>query len=129
MRSVKLPLVVLLMAPLSVFAQGRGPAGPPKNLKVLPADVNIQQTMANIRTALGVQCTFCHVAGDFASDDNQKKAIARNMMRMTTDINSDFQDGKPHVTCYTCHRGDSTPKMVPPAETEGAGGRGGRGGR
>ncbi len=126
MRSVKLPLVVLLMAPLSAFAQGRGPAGPPKNLKVLPADVNIQQTMANIRTALGVQCTFCHVAGDFASDDNQKKAIARNMMRMTTDINSDFPDGKPHVTCYTCHRGDSTPKMVPPAETEGAGGRGGR---
>jgi hypothetical protein len=126
MRFVKLPLVVLLIAPLSVFGQGRGPAGPPKNLKVLPVDVNIMQIMGNIRTALGVQCTYCHVAGDFASDDNQKKAIARNMMRMTTDINADFPDSKPHVTCYTCHRGDSTPKMVPPAEAEGAGGRGGR---
>ena len=119
MRSVNLLIFVLLIAPLTALAQGRGPAGPPKNLKVLPADVNIMQTMANIRTALGVQCTYCHVAGDFASDDNQKKAIARNMMRMTTDINSDFPDGKPHVTCYTCHRGDSTPKMVPPAETGG----------
>jgi len=125
MRSVKLPLVVLLMAPLSVFAQGRGPAGPPKNLKVLPADVNIQQTMANIRTALGVQCTFCHVPPNFDSDDNPKKSTARNMMRMVNDLNSSFLDGKTHVTCYTCHRGDSTPKMVP-APPEGAGG--GRGG-
>ena len=91
------------------------PAGPPKNLKILPADVNIQQTMGAFRTALGVQCTYCHVAGDFPSDDNPKKNMARNMLRIAADINATFPDGKRHVTCYTCHRGEAKPKMEPPA--------------
>jgi len=106
-----------------VFAQrgGRGggeaafPATPPTNLKVLPADANIRQTMTAFRTALGVQCTYCHVQGDFASDDNPKKNMARNMMRIAADINASFADGKRHVTCYTCHRGEAKPKSEPPA--------------
>jgi hypothetical protein len=84
-------------------------------LKILPADVNIQQTMGAFRTALGVQCTYCHVQGDFASDDNPKKNMARNMLRIAADINATFPDGKRHVTCYTCHRGEAKPKMEPPA--------------
>jgi len=130
MCSARLPILLLLLAPLSLLAQRGGapaaiPAGPPKNLKILPADVNIQRTMGNIRTALGVQCNFCHAAGDFASDDNPKKAVARNMMRITADLNAGFPDGKQHVTCYTCHLGDATPKREPPAATDGVGGRGG----
>ena len=91
------------------------PPGPPKNLRILPADVNIQQTMGAFRTALGVQCTYCHVQGDFASDDNPKKNMARNMLRIAADINATFPDGKRHVTCYTCHRGEAKPKMEPQA--------------
>jgi hypothetical protein len=34
---------------------------------------------------------------------------------MAGDINSRFNDGKAHVSCYTCHRGDTEPKMAPPA--------------
>ena len=46
--------------------------------------------------------------GDFASDDNAKKNIARNMLRIAADINAGFpDDGKRHVTCYTCHRGEA----------------------
>jgi photosynthetic reaction center cytochrome c subunit len=113
----------LLVSSLGLFAQrgGRGgdaappPAGPPKNLKILPADTNIPQVMGTFRTALGVQCTFCHIQGDFASDDNAKKNMARNMLRMANDINANFPDGKRHVTCYTCHRGEAVPKMEPPA--------------
>jgi len=116
-------LCLLFVCSISLLAQrGRGggeqpviPTGPPKNLKILPADVNIQQTMGAFRTALGVQCAYCHVAGDFASDDNPKKNMARNMLRIAADINATFPDGKRHVTCYTCHRGEAKPKMEPPA--------------
>jgi hypothetical protein len=118
MCCVRTFLCLLFLCSLSAFAQrGRGgdapvavPPGPPKNLKILPADVNIQQTMGAFRTALGVQCTYCHVQGDFASDDNPKKNIARNMLRVAADINAGFHDGKRHVTCYTCHRGEAKPK-------------------
>jgi len=120
---VRILLCLLFICSTSLLAQrGRGggeapviPPGPPKNLKILPADVNIQQTMGAFRTALGVQCNYCHVAGDFPSDDNPKKNMARNMLRIAADINATFPDGKRHVTCYTCHRGEAKPKMEPPA--------------
>ena len=111
-------LCLIFLSSGALFAQqGRGaaPAGPPKNLKILPADTNIQQTMGAFRTALGVQCAYCHVAGDFASDDNPRKNIARNMLRIAADINASFPDGKRHVTCYTCHRGEAKPKTEAPA--------------
>jgi hypothetical protein len=115
-------LLCLFLCSISLFAQrGRGggeqaiPPGPPKNLKILPANVDIRQTMGAFRTALGVQCTYCHVQGDFASDNNPKKGVARNMLRIAADINANFPDGRMHVTCYTCHRGEAKPKMEAPA--------------
>ncbi len=86
----------------------------PKNLKLLqPSD--IRPMMGAFRTALGVQCTFCHVQGDFASDENPHKDIARKMIVMEREINTKFPDGKDHVSCYTCHRGAEEPLMTPPA--------------
>ena len=114
----------LLVCAIGLFAQrgGRGggapvafPTTPPTNLRVLPADVNLQQTMNAFRTALGVQCNYCHVQGDFASDDNAKKNMARNMLRIAADINAGFPGGKGHVTCYTCHHGEAKPKTEAPA--------------
>jgi photosynthetic reaction center cytochrome c subunit len=98
---------------------------------VLPGDTNLTQVMGTFRAALGVQCTYCHVAGDFPSDENAKKNMARSMIRMAADINATFPDGRMHVTCYTCHRGEANPKMEAPAPGEAppGRGRGGRGGR
>ncbi len=76
--------------------------------------------MGGFRAALGVQCTFCHAAGDFASDANPKKLMARNMMRMVDDLNHGPLNGQMHVTCYTCHRGDATPKTEAPAPAAAA---------
>lgn len=94
--------------------RGRGPAAPPKNLKVLPADANLIPTMRAAAAGLGVMCGFCHVA-DRSSDEKPEKLTARMMFQMVNDINSKFPDGKAHVTCYTCHRGAEMPLTAPPA--------------
>jgi photosynthetic reaction center cytochrome c subunit len=93
--------------------QGGGRGGPPKNLKVLKAE-DERAVMGAMRGALGQRCDFCHIQGDNASDENPKKLVARNMMEMVNHINAQFPDGKVHVSCYTCHRGKTTPDLAPP---------------
>jgi hypothetical protein len=108
-----------LVLPLTLSAQDEkkkaNPFASPKNLKVLPAQ-GLQPTMAAFRVGLGVMCTYCHMLPDFSSDENPKKEIARGMIKMVMDINARFPDGKPHVSCYTCHRGAEEPIMAPPAQ-------------
>ena len=119
----KLILAALLLA-APIGAQQRGPLPPPKNLKVLTPDVNILKVMQDVNAALGVQCTYCHVQADFASDQNSKKEMARTMFAMLKQITLNFPDsgndflksrylpfpeGKQYVTCYTCHQGSITP--------------------
>jgi photosynthetic reaction center cytochrome c subunit len=114
--------VVLLLVPVCLSAQEKegkkGPPPTPKNLKVMTGDSpeQVMGAMRAFRTALGVQCTYCHVMGDFASDDNPKKETARMMITMAREINGKFSDGKRHVSCYTCHRGATEPVLeAPPA--------------
>jgi photosynthetic reaction center cytochrome c subunit len=61
----------------------------------------------------GQSCTYCH-STDLASDDNYRKVVARQMLRMVRHINSDWKDhvGTTGVTCYTCHRGQDLPADV-----------------
>ncbi len=87
----------------------------PKNLKVLKDPQQLMPIMRSYTVALGVKCDYCHVKGDFASDDNPKKLTARMMIAMNQDVNAKFPDGKQHVTCYTCHRGANEPLTAPPA--------------
>ena len=112
-------LCVGLLAQDAPAPQKKGGGGMPhKNLKVLK-DENIGQIMQGFRIALGTQCTECHVQGNFASDENPKKEIARHMITMVAEINGKFPDGKEHVTCYTCHRGAVMPLTAPPPATPG----------
>lgn len=97
-------------------AQGpRRPPPTPKNLKLLDPET-LMPTMMSFKAALGVECSFCHLQGDFASDDKPTKDMARKMIVMTRSINANFPDGKIHVTCYTCHRGSTEPKTAPDAQ-------------
>jgi hypothetical protein len=135
------------------------PTSTAKNLQVLTPDVNLPTVMASFNAGLGVQCAYCHVAGDFASDANPKKAVARKMLLMLKQVNLHFPDagndfvnskykpfpeGKQYVSCYTCHRGQALPDTtipnwhgpdrapepgVPPATGAGRGGRAGGRGR
>src|SRR5271169_1944855 len=110
---------VLFLTAMTVGAQdapkggGGGGQAPHKNLKVLKDD-DVRPVMGAMTAALGQRCNFCHAQGDFASDDIPKKLVARQMMVMVNEINAKFPDGKAHVSCYTCHRGKTTPDMVPP---------------
>jgi len=86
----------------------------PKNLKVIADATDVRPTMAQFTSGLGVQCAFCHVQ-DRSSDENPKKQIARMMLTMVNEINAKFRDGKAHISCYTCHRGETEPKISPAA--------------
>jgi hypothetical protein len=122
---------------------GRGGPQLPKNIQVLK-DVppeQLQLTMQYIAASLGVQCNFCHVQGQNDLDDKDTKKTARQMMKMVDQLNSTFFDGKPSVSCASCHNGRSKPVRTPPlaidmtpeqaaaaAAGRGRGGRGGPGG-
>ena len=105
MRLLMLPMLLLLPA----FAQEG-----PKNLKVLKPEDLQAGIMGKFTVAMGRNCTFCH-AQDRSSDEKPEKLTARKMIQMVHDINANFADGKEHVTCYTCHRGDTQPLTAPPA--------------
>ena len=121
-NSMRFLLTLLLLVPLCAQEPPAAPKRartpqPPKNLKVLKVPpTDLMATMQSFRLGLGVQCDFCHVKGDFASDENPKKDIARKMIVLAQDVNGKFSDGKEHVTCYTCHRGTQQPlTAAPPA--------------
>lgn len=102
-----------------------------KNLKVLPKNTNKKQmdsVMHHFTSSLGVRCNYCHQynteqkAMDFASDANEKKAIARSMMKMTQKLNKKYfhvNNSKSltanlEISCYSCHNGKANPATQPP---------------
>lgn len=68
--------------------------------------------------SLGVDCTHCHVAGQWDSDEKVTKQIARDMSAMLTVINGEQLKKIPNlkstnasVNCTTCHRGQTRPAL------------------
>ena len=118
MRSIVVSVLSLVVLLAAAFSAPLPQGGPPKNLKVLKPD-DLRPSMRKATQGLGVRCNYCHVEGDFASDENPKKAIARHMFEMARDLNAKSPDGKEHITCYTCHRGAIQPLTAPPGETSG----------
>jgi len=86
-----------------------------KNIQVLkdiPGDQLIP-SMQFIAASLGVECEYCHVEGQFQSDDKKPKNTAREMIKMMLAINQENFDGTREVTCYSCHRGATRPVSTP----------------
>jgi len=82
-------------------------------LKDVPQD-QFQLVMQYVAASLGVQCNYCHVMGDNASDDKDTKKTARKMMQMVADLNKEFFAGKPTISCASCHNGHPKPSKVTP---------------
>ena len=59
-------------------------------------------------------CTHCHNAGNFADDSPYTKLVARQMIKMTQTINSEWKThvGSTGVNCFSCHRGKNVPEFV-----------------
>lgn len=99
------------IAPPTV-APAPGSAGTFKDLQVMPKDVTkaqLKTIMKEQSKALGVDCDHCHKEPDMAAD-HPKKVIAREMMKMTAELNKKYRsstNGK--VTCWSCHRGEKRP--------------------
>src|ERR1700722_12927400 len=95
--AASLILVGLLSAqqPAPPPASKQPPANP-TNLKILKttSGAEVIQIMHTFTAGLGVQCTYCHVAGNYASDENHKNLTARKMIGIAHKMNTEFQDGK-----------------------------------
>ncbi|MCA9751150.1 MAG: c-type cytochrome [Gemmatimonadetes bacterium] len=77
--------------------------------------VDARRYMIEFNDALGVQCRDCHDLRDFADDGKELKLVAREMMKMTRDLNAEWFPDRPEaVTCWTCHQGTRTPPHAAP---------------
>ncbi|MFO0690311.1 MAG: photosynthetic reaction center cytochrome PufC [Myxococcota bacterium] len=76
-------------------------------------------------------CAYCHAGSNFALDDVYTKSVARRMLQMTIEINTQWKDhvGDTGVTCYTCHRGNAVPTQHWTKPTEPRKARGPAGGK
>jgi photosynthetic reaction center cytochrome c subunit len=104
-----------LAPPARVRKDGPIAGGTYQNVQVL-RDLSLAEfgrTMNAISGWIAPQqsCTYCHVEGDFASDDKYTKVVARRMLQMTRHVNSTWRGhvAQTGVTCYTCHRGQPLP--------------------
>lgn len=129
--TLSISIGVLIGAASSAHAQAAFPPPAVTNLQVLPKTSSPREVIGTMRTfaqSLGVRCQHCHIGKegmpldqfDFVSDDNEKKNVARAMMRMVQRINTELEQSlatgdRTRVTCYTCHRGAQRPVDAPEA--------------
>jgi hypothetical protein len=109
-----------------------------KNIKVLTGLPQSQliPVMNFFAASMGRRCNYCHVNNqgqwDYASDAKPEKTAAREMIKLVLDINKTTERIKlDPVSCYTCHRGRTSPHSIPalplalPSPPPNAGGPGG----
>jgi hypothetical protein len=127
LRSFKEPLVAASAVFLLATTPGLGQIPSEfTNLQVLDSSISQPQLIGVMRSfagALGVRCNHCHVGPDnlqgmdFATDEKATKKTARRMLQMVNTLNDEQLANLPvvvdrehqTVSCYTCHRGLSTP--------------------
>ncbi|HET6854957.1 MAG TPA: c-type cytochrome [Pyrinomonadaceae bacterium] len=108
-----------------------------KNIKVLTGMPQSQlvPVMNFFAASMGRRCNYCHVNNqgqwDYASDAKPEKTSAREMIKLVMDINKTTERLKlDPVSCYTCHRGRTSPQSIPvlplplPSPAPNAGGAG-----
>ncbi len=91
-----------------------------KNVQVLKG-ISVDEFMATMgffAASLSLNCIDCHIsdsAGDWSkyADDTGLKRMARSMVLMVNNLNKGSFGGRRAVTCYSCHRGTTRPKVIP----------------
>jgi hypothetical protein len=129
MRTLSFVVVLMTLAPAAPAA-AQFPPDSLVNLKVFPKTTTpraLVDEMRGFTNALGVRCQYCHVGEegrplsefDFPKDEKRPKEVARVMLRMVNEINEKQLADIPErerpwvrVTCVTCHRGLTKPRML-----------------
>ncbi len=112
-------ILIWMLGAASAFAE---------NKQVLAEDVfkNIQTfkgkpaarvipAMDALTGLLGVECTYCHLAREWDTDDKPPKQTARKMFEMIDYLNESYFAGQNRISCWTCHRGHPKP-LAPVAD-------------
>ena len=125
-RVVAMTMLVRLLGPMSVAGQTEPEPGPQMSdnvfqniqiLKGIPVD-EFMDAMGMFAAALGYDCSSCHDPGIITDRDAfavSTPAIerARGMIVMMNTLNRTYFGGVQRVSCFTCHRGDYRPEIVP----------------
>lgn len=90
-------------------------------LKGMPAGRLLAVMEVGYSKSLGVNCTHCHVAGQWEKEEKPTKQITRDMSAMAKAINTEYlkaiknlKNPNPVVNCTTCHRGQVKPALNMP---------------
>jgi photosynthetic reaction center cytochrome c subunit len=116
-------VLICLLSAASASGQAAQQEKPPmadevfKNIQVLRG-LTVDQfmgTMGFIAAALSLNCSECHDTSSTAAFalDNPRKQMARRMIVMVNALNKANFGGRREVTCYSCHRGDTRPRVTP----------------
>jgi hypothetical protein len=87
-----------------------------KNIELLkgrPAE-RLPGMMEALTGLVGVECTFCHNPDRWDSEEKPQKVAARRHFAMQAQLNKEQFGGENKITCWTCHRGQPKPEIVPP---------------
>jgi len=88
-----------------------------QTMKEVPAGRLLAIMRIGYAASLGVECTHCHVAGEWEKDDKEPKNIARKMSAFARETNERLAAIRQGaiVNCTTCHRGQTKPALnLPP---------------
>lgn len=87
-------------------------------MKAVPAGRLLRVMELGYARSLGVNCTHCHVAGEWEKEGKPTKQIARDMSAMVAVINNDqlkkiknLKGPDSVINCTTCHRGQTKPAL------------------
>jgi len=122
-------LLAFLLSGIAATKPPEDDEGHYTNLKVLSKKISedeLERVMYSFEHQLGVTCLYCHVKKtneqgiDFASDAKKEKLVARDMIKMTININKKYFNTKidkkinerPIIWCRTCHKGFTKPPTV-----------------
>jgi len=86
-------------------------------LKGIPVD-EFMDAMGMFASSLGYDCSSCHspeIRTNREAFAIETPAIqrARGMITMMNAINRTYFRGEPRISCFTCHRGNYSPEIIP----------------
>jgi hypothetical protein len=86
------------------------------SVRGLRAQDDIQLRMQEWNKALGVECTHCHLDGQWSLAYLPTFDLAFRMQRMVNDLNAGALKQYGGITCNTCHQGSITPPKITEAQ-------------